>query len=229
MNIIRFLVAIVLVPVCVAATDTLASLVACVSPSGPGIPLAVWPLVGGFLLWLVIYFTLPRPVRAYVLAHELTHALWAKLWGARVFSVQVSRQSGSVAISKSNFLIVLAPYFFPFYTVLVILAYLVAGIFVDVESYYPYWLAVVGLTWGFHVTFTVVTLLQRQSDIREYGHFFSYMVIYLMNVMGVCLWVVGVSAASLEQMLGLLQAHTQAVFLLIWPAVTWAIARLRQQ
>jgi hypothetical protein len=165
-------------------------------------------LCGGYVLWLALYFTLPRPVRTYVLAHELTHALWGWLMGADILRMRVSARGGSVTLSESNLLIALAPYFFPLYTVLIIAGYYLLSLFFEVERYYLVWLALVGFTWGFHFTFTVATLLQHQTDIREYGHLFSYTVIYVFNVLGICLWVVLVSSATAGRMGILLKAHT---------------------
>jgi len=149
-------------------------------------------------LWVFLFFCLPRPTRSYVLAHELTHALWGWVMGANIKRLRVSKNGGSVTLTKSNFLITLAPYFFPLYTVLAILGYYFLSIFFDLRTYEPFWLGLVGLTWGFHLTFTITTLLQHQPDIRENGRLFSYALIYFMNVLGLCLWVVMVASSTLE-------------------------------
>ena len=113
--------------------------------------------------------------------------------GARVSRLSVSKQKGSVTLSKTNVLITLAPYFFPLYTVLVIVGYYALGIFYDVSRYHLLWLGLVGFTWGFHFTFTMGSLMQHQSDIQLYGRLFSYTIIYTLNVAGICLWIIIVS------------------------------------
>ena len=194
----KLIFGILLLPFCVAITRTLVSMLQLIQPlSYSSLPLSTWGLVIGFTLWVFLFFCLPRPTRSYVLAHELTHALWGWVMGARVKRMRISRNGGSVTLSKSNFLIALAPYFFPLYTVLVIAGYYILSLFVDLRTYEPFWLGLVGLTWGFHLTFTVETLLQHQPDIRETGRLFSYALIYLANVLGVALWVVAVGPASL--------------------------------
>ncbi|MDA0577292.1 MAG: M50 family metallopeptidase [Verrucomicrobia bacterium] len=194
----RLLIGLLLIPVCVAATETLMALSAAVRPESKAfIPPSTLALGGGYALWLIAYYTLPKPVRTYVLAHELTHALWGMLMGAQVSRLSVSKKGGSVTLSKNNFLITLAPYFFPLYTVLVVVAYYVTGVFLDVSRWYLLWLGLVGFTWGFHFTFTISTLMQHQSDIQLYGRVFSYTIIYLFNVIGVCFWVVLVSSPHL--------------------------------
>ena len=81
----------------------------------------VWvPLLAGAACWLVIFLLLPKPMWIYVFGHELTHALWTWLFGGQVKKMKVTSDGGHVVISKTNFLIALAPYFFPLYAVLVI-------------------------------------------------------------------------------------------------------------
>jgi hypothetical protein len=229
MKILAFFVGIVLLPVCFAVTGTAVSLIHAITPlSSAAISPSVWALGGGFLFWIFLYFVLPLPARTYVLAHELTHALWGTMMGARVFKMKVLKNNGSVTLSKSNFLIVLAPYFFPLYTVIVITGYYVLSIFYDVETYYLFWLGLVGFTWGFHFTFTISTLLQHQSDINEYGAVFSYALIYLLNVTGICIWIVMVSAATIEQMLQFAAAHMTETAFDIWNFSLWAVEKIRE-
>ncbi len=149
--------------------------------------LAVWAIPIGFLLWIIIFFLLPRPFRTYVLGHELTHALWAILMGGRVGRIKVGKKGGHVELSKSNFIITLAPYFFPFYTALVVAAYSLAGNWLDTDTYFSWWLAAVGFTWSFHLTFTIHMLAEHQPDIEEHGRIFSFTVIYIMNLMVIAL------------------------------------------
>lgn len=217
MKTVKILLGILLIPFCVAATQTVISLIQAAQPSFAGvIPPSAWALSGGFLLWLFLYLTLPPPVRTYVLAHELTHALWASLMGAKVLRIKVSKEKGYVTLSKSNFLIILAPYFFPLYTVLVIIGYYILSIFVEVEPYYLYWLGLVGFTWSFHFTFTLSSLFHHQRDIKECGRISSYAFIYLLNMMGIGLWIVIVSAATLEQMVESMKINIGLIAVLLW-------------
>lgn len=219
MSIVRFVIGVLLLPLCVSTSLAAVALISAAQPDGAGaIPPSAWALGGGYLAWLVAYFVMPRPVRTYILAHELTHALWGAVMGAKIFSVKVSKQRGSVTMSKSNFLITLAPYFFPLYTVLVICGYIVLSWFYEVDRYYLVWLALVGFTWGFHFTFTLSSLLQHQTDINECGRLFSYTVIYIGNVLGICLWVVLVSSLTIEDFVGTVTHYTHRAW--IW-GVDW--------
>ena len=229
MRVLKFFTGILLIPFCIAVTQTVISLIRAIQPvSVSMLPPSALALGGGFLLWLLLYFTTPRPVRTYVLAHELTHALWALMMDAKIIRFTISKQSGSVTLSKTNFLITLAPYFFPLYTVLVIAVYYALSVFFEVERYHLCWLALVGLSWGFHFTFTISTLFQCQTDIRECGRFFSYSFIYLMNLLGISLWIVTVSSATLEQIVFFAGRHIEAVFIGIWHGLVLILHKIIQ-
>ncbi len=173
---------------------------------GLGNDLEVLALPAGFLLWTLIFFILPRPFRTYVLGHELTHALWAIMMGGRIGKMKVGKNGGHVELSKTNFIITLAPYFFPFYTFLVISAYYLAGLAFDVEPYRIWWLAGIGLTWSFHITFTLHMLSEHQPDVQEHGRLFSYSIIYIMNVLVIGLWMIMVGPPRIAT-LGTLLGH----------------------
>jgi len=171
-----------------------------------------WALPIGFLAWVAVFFLLPRPMRTYVLAHELTHALWALLMGGRIGKMKIGKTGGHVELSKSNFIITLAPYFFPFYTVLVIAAYYLAGIWLDTEAGRTWWLAAIGFTWSFHITFTIQMLSERQPDIQEHGRIFSYLVIYIMNLLVIGTWMIIVGAPRFISFGELIGRETAAAY-----------------
>jgi len=159
------------------------------SAEGTVVPAELLAVLGGISAFLVAWVALPAPVRLYVLGHELTHAVWGLAFGAKVSNLKVGMSGGSVSLSKSNVLITLAPYFFPFWTVLVVLAALLARCFVSPLPWPCAWLFAVGFTWCLHVCFTIRSLMQTQPDIQEYGRLFSYVLIWLFNVAGVIVWI----------------------------------------
>jgi hypothetical protein len=186
----KMLIGIALLPACWAISVAVYALYQTATEPEAGGGGGVWALPAGFALWVALFFLLPRPFRTYVLGHELTHALWALMMGGRVGKIKVGKTGGHVELTKSNFVITLAPYFFPFYTFIVIAAYYLAGIWLEVEPFKAWWLGAVGLTWAFHITFTLSMLAEHQPDIHEHGRIFSYTVIYLMNVLVIGLWMV---------------------------------------
>jgi len=224
----RLVAGLALIPLCVAMTLALLDLLRGLA-GGLFSPEVLW-LGIGYTLWLVLWFVMPQPARAYVMAHELTHALWALLFGARIRKMKVTAKGGSVSLSKTNLLITLAPYFFPFYTVLVLLLRWLVGCFVQPVPMPYVWLFLVGLTWGFHLCFTVQSLLTRQPDILEYGRILSYAVIYIFNMLGILLWLICTTSISLSAVVAALLVRTvtaySAVGNLLARAVAGAIRKL---
>ncbi|HOE60597.1 MAG TPA: hypothetical protein P5125_04250 [Kiritimatiellia bacterium] len=211
LRLLRLIAGVLLLPLCVAVTLALLDTLRSIPDTGVLLSAETRTLLAGFFLWLGMWFFLPQPFRAYVVAHELTHAFWGALFGARVSDLRVSERGGSVRLSRSNLLITLAPYFFPLYTILVVLLRLLAGLFLNPMPCPLLWLFFVGFTWCFHITFTLQSLMTRQPDIQEYGRIFSYAVIYLFNLAGVGLWVVCTTTASFDTLATALALHTRTV------------------
>ena len=174
---IKFLIAVLLLPVCAGAARALWL----VLRSGYGADTVWIPLLAGAACWIVIFVFLPKPMWIYVLGHELTHALWTWLFGGEVKRMKVSSSGGHVVISKTNFLIALAPYFFPLYAVIVIVVFALGNLIWNWHSYLVWFHLCVGAAYAFHVTLTFHTLKTRQSDITSHGYLFSAVVIFLGN------------------------------------------------
>ncbi len=212
MSILRMIMGLLLLPLCAALTRAVLAVMAQAGAGAGGrqsLPLLA--LGAGLLLWIGVYSFLPRPVRSYVLAHELTHALWGAISGARVSGLKISKQGGSVQVSEVNWLTALAPYFFPFYTVLAVLLYGLLALAWDLRGWELPWCGLIGLTLGFHWTFTLDALAQPQSDIRRYGRLFSYAVIYLLNLLCVALVLVAATPVTADRLVGRLGAEIAAV------------------
>ena len=107
---------------------------------------------------------------------------------------RVSGTGGHVLTDRNNIIIALSPYFFPLYAVVGVLAFLISGLFVDLTRLIPLpWgggvrplfglFYFIGLTWGFHLTFTVWMIARDQPDLKINGTFFSLMVIVLVNLL----------------------------------------------
>ena len=209
---LRFFASLLLLPLCAAVFLAAADVLRVAS----GVETLFTPPVvafgAGFLAWIATWFFMPAPTRAYVLGHELTHALWGMLFGARVGRMKVSAKGGSVLLSKTNVWISLAPYFFPFYTVVVVAVYALASCFFSMAWGRLVFLALVAYTWGFHITFTFDALRARQPDVVENGRLFSWVVIWLANVLGVGVWIAAVTPAGLPLLWTRLCARTLGAY-----------------
>lgn len=155
---------------------------------------AFWFFGLGFILWTLAFFWLPRPVWLYVWAHEMTHAVFTILCGGRVTHFHVTAKGGHVLTDKNNVLIALSPYFIPLYTIILVPLCLLAGTVFDFTTlialpggfgFRPLWgvFLLMGLSWGFHATFTVWMIGKDQPDLRINGFFFSSCLIYLVNAL----------------------------------------------
>ncbi len=175
----KTIIAILLLPLCLGAVRTLWAVV-----SASGHAQTTWvALVGGVACWIVVFLLLPRPMWIYVMGHELTHAVWVWLCGGSVKKFKVSSKGGHVVVSKSNFVIALAPYFFPFYSVLLVLVFWIGHLIWNWSGYAPWFHLLLGASYAFHVTLTADVLRTRQSDITGEGYVFSSVVIFLGNIL----------------------------------------------
>lgn len=214
----KFLLGLALLPLCAAAGLTLYDMILALPGDALRSVPALW-FYGGFLFWVVLFVALPRPTRSYVLAHELTHALWGVMMGAKVHKVQVGESGGAVTLSKSNVWITLAPYFFPFYTALAAAAFFLLRLKWPMDTYMPFWSALIGLTWAYHLTFTLAILRLRQPDIHEHGRVFSYALIVLMNLFTVAGCLAVVAPLDARRMGGIFLDHGRQSYLAAGQAV----------
>ena len=176
---IKLVIGILLLPACFGAASALSRVL-----SAAGNAHTFWvALVGGAACWLTVFLLLPKPMLVYVFGHELTHALWAWVFGGRVKKFKASSRGGHVIITKSNFVIALAPYFFPLYVALVILIYVIGHLIWNWQQYVPWFHFLIGAAYAFHVTLTWHILKTRQTDITEQGYVFSAAVIWIGNIL----------------------------------------------
>jgi hypothetical protein len=174
----KTIIAILLLPVCVGAASALWM----VLRASGGADTTWVPFLSGAACWLTVYLLLPKPMWLYVFGHELTHALWTWLFGGKVKGFKASSDGGHVVVSKSNFAIALAPYFFPLYAVLVVLLFLAGHWIWNWRHYLALFHLLLGAAYAFHVTLTWHILKHSQTDIKDQGYLFSAVVIFLGNI-----------------------------------------------
>ncbi len=173
----RWLMALCLMPIAVGVSWTVWELL---RRAGSSVDFWV-PIVAGAAVWVVIFSSLPRPMWLYVVGHELTHALWALLFGGRVKAFKATSQGGHVVLTKTNSMITLAPYFFPLYTTLWVVGFLGAGWLLGWRRHLFWFHFGLGLTYAFHLTLTAAVLRVRQPDLEGEGWIFSGVLIWLLH------------------------------------------------
>jgi len=137
----------------------------------------------GALAMTLIFFVLPKMVVVYVFGHELTHAVWVWMSGGRVADFRVGREGGHILTDRQSVWIALAPYFYPIYSMMLLVIYGITALFMDLTPYHPWFLGLLGATWAFHVCFTIWMVPKGQTDLTYYGTFFSLVAIYMANLL----------------------------------------------
>jgi peptidase M50B-like protein len=172
------LMGILLLPLCVGACTALWRVVRATGSAD-----TIWvALAGGAACWWAVYLMLPKPMRVYVFGHELTHALWTWLFGGSVHKFKVTSNGGHVVVTKTNFLIALAPYFFPIYAMAVLLAFCIGHWAWNWSPYFVWFHLLLGAAYAFHLTLTWHILRIEQTDITSQGYLFSSVIIFLGNI-----------------------------------------------
>jgi hypothetical protein len=176
---LKLILALLLLPSCLGAARTLWRLL-----HVSGGAESFWVVfVAGAAVWLVIFLMLPKPMWLYVVGHELTHAVWTWLFGGRVKKFKVGSSGGHVVVTKNNFLISLAPYFFPLYAALVVTLFVTGHLLWNWTAHQIWFHLLLGAAYSFHVTLTGHILRTRQSDITQHGCLFSAVIIFLGNIL----------------------------------------------
>jgi hypothetical protein len=176
---VKFLIGVALLPACVGATLAVVKVVRVFG----GFTSTWVPLLAGAACWVVVFLALPKPMWLYVVGHEFTHVLWSWLFGGSVKRFKASSEGGQVVLTKSNFLVALAPYFFPLYVVIVVLVFGFGHLLWGWQRHVVWLHLALGVAYAFHVTLTWHVLQTRQTDITSQGWLFSFVVIVLGNAL----------------------------------------------
>lgn len=181
----------------------------------------------GAVLFGILFFIVPQQLLMipYVLGHEVTHALWVWLFGGKVADhFHVSEEGGHVMTDRVNTWIILSPYFFPIYSVLVVTLYGAASLAADLNPFRWILFLLLGFTLAFHLVFTCLLIMKGQPDLHYGGTFFSLMVIYLINLMVITGLLLCTSRIITLQHFGtLLAANTIDLFETSRALLEWAL------
>jgi hypothetical protein len=136
-------------------------------------PKPLYPFLTGALLYaLCWFFFLRRPIFGAfftTLEHELTHAIFAWLTLHRVIGFRATWSSGGHIryLGKGNWLITIAPYFFPTLSVivLIVLAFLP-------KLYLYYGSVALGVSVAYHACSSWSETHRNQTDLKEVGFLF---------------------------------------------------------
>jgi len=111
--------------------------------------------------------------------HEITHCIFAFLTGHRVTGLKVTLRDGGqiMLLGPGNWLIDVAPYFFPTATVVLILVMSWVPSFAGTTGQLA-----LGLTLGYHLTSTWTETHHAQTDLQKAGVLFCWLFLPTANV-----------------------------------------------
>ena len=181
-KLLKFVIALLLVPLVAGEIWTLIDLVYAAMPGGGWRESWAIAFGAGVLAWLIVFFFISRTMWLYVLGHEFTHALAAMIAGGKVSSFQVSAKGGHVVTDRVNWWITLAPYFIPLYAIIWMALWLSVDFWYPLTAYQPILYFGLGIAWCFHLTFTFSMFHTGQTDLTSQGFVFSTVVVLLFNL-----------------------------------------------
>ena len=227
-SLVKFIVGLFLLPLAWILTETFLQAFTASLKHGLLATQSFGCFAAGMILFGILYLLIPQKALMipYVLGHEVTHAIWVKLFGGKVADhFHVSQEGGHVLTDRVNTWIILAPYFFPIYSVLVVTLYGAASLAADISAYRWILFLLMGLTLAFHLVFTCLLIVKGQPDLHYGGTFFSLMVIYLINLLVIIgLLLLTGRQASPETFGRLLTANTMDFVEFCRALTTWVIA-----
>jgi hypothetical protein len=146
-------------------------------------PLGILPLAAGTVTFVMLWrrwLDQTRIGRWLITAeHELTHALFAWLTAHRVIRLRATLGRGGEVrfLGRGNWLITIAPYFFPTAALcLLLLAYLMP------ISALPWRGFFLGIALGFHIVSTYRETHKDQTDLQQLGYRFCWMFLPTANL-----------------------------------------------
>lgn len=155
------------------------------------------PFLGGFAAYFLVWWLVfRRPSWGSYLStieHEGTHALFAVLTFHRVTSLRATwRDGGTIAFrGRGNWLITIAPYFFPTTSILV-----ACVLWLIPTTFLPWVAAILGGTIAFHITSTWLETHFRQPDLAKVRLPFAIMFLPTANAICYALLVAVAAAGS---------------------------------
>ena len=127
------------------------------------------------LLMIAVWYLIPKASGSFVsiLEHEVTHLLFALLTFHIPQDITIKRGQGGYFsyFGRGNWLISLAPYFFPTAAVIVMA---LGGFYALLDEPFPiaYWV-ILGLMTGYHLVSTMDEIHLDQTDFKEAGYLFT--------------------------------------------------------
>ncbi len=145
-------------------------------------------LVGGFFLFFIARGMMDSSMRAnmQIVIHEMTHAFFALITFHKVTGMRVETDNSGGAMSfegKGNWLIIIAPYFFPLFAVIYLLT---ITVYMRFAPYNLLLSVILGYFIGYHLDAVGAQINEKQTDLPKVSYKFCVMFLPSAN-----LWAIG--------------------------------------
>ena len=141
----------------------------------PNVQVFLTGLIPTSLLWFILGSKLTF---FHVFEHEFTHMIIGLLFFKKPRVFIASEYGGAVELYGGNFIITLAPYFFPTFSYLLLLIFPLLN-----PSFYNYFYLSLGIITGYHISSTLIEFDFGQPDIITSGIVFSLLFCLFMNIL----------------------------------------------
>ncbi len=176
-KVVKFFYGILLLPLCYVLFRTLLYVIVNIEFSNK----LIYAFCLGSGLYLILHLVLYKPIKIYVVGHELVHAISAYICGGKVKKLKIGSSYGSVNVDKVNTFIALSPYFVPFYSLIVIIVWLLVKYLLKLNVPIEILTFLLGFTIMFHIVLTLYAIYIGQQDFKISGWLFSIVLIFIIN------------------------------------------------
>jgi len=176
-KIMKFFYAVILLPCCYSLFCTLIYVIKNIQFSNKIFQYFILGSVGYLFIHLLLY----KPIKLYVIGHELVHMISTFICGGKVKKVKIGSSYGSVNVDKVNTFIALSPYFVPFYTIITILLWSLLKYVVKINFSVEILSFFIGFTIAFHIILTIYAIYIGQQDFKISGWLFSIVIVFMIN------------------------------------------------
>ena len=145
-------------------------------------------LFGGFFLFFIARSFMDSSARVSmeVLAHEMTHAVFALLTLHKVKGLRINPDDSGGNMSfegEGNWLIIIAPYFFPLFGLLTMIGISIYTLFAPMNLILN---GLLGFVIGYHIDTVASQIHEKQTDLPKVGYYFCAVFLLPAN-----LWMIG--------------------------------------
>lgn len=176
-KVLKFFYAIILLPLCYVLLRTLFYVIVNLEFSNKIVQLFLL----GCATYLFIHILLYKPIKLYIIGHELVHTISAYLCGIKVKKIKIGSSSGTVNVDKVNTFVALSPYFVPFYSFVIFILWVVTKFIFKVNISIEILSFALGFTIAFHLILTAYAIYIGQQDFQISGWLFSIVVVLILN------------------------------------------------